>query len=234
MALGARPWVQLLLQSACTSMCRHIYDWNIVNCDVKQQIQLNSIQLKWVAQTHIDLISLETIGMESYFWHGCQEIMFGIKWRKKTFELSNLSTGLRRWKLEMANICCLHVRKIKWYSKTTKINYWSIKYKLKGANFMMIFIWLGILPSVSTKRWPIAKKELGSPGLWYRFYTLRNEYMYYGQRCNTVRVISRRVFGCDRMLRVLQVDVGCRRRGARNVGARVALAVFLWCSVDMI
>ena len=27
MALGARPWVQqLLLQSACTSMCRHMYD----------------------------------------------------------------------------------------------------------------------------------------------------------------------------------------------------------------
>ena len=25
-------------------MCRHIYDWNIVNCDVKQQIQLNSTQ----------------------------------------------------------------------------------------------------------------------------------------------------------------------------------------------
>ena len=23
-------------------MCRHIYDWNIVNCDVKQPIQLNS------------------------------------------------------------------------------------------------------------------------------------------------------------------------------------------------
>ena len=23
-------------------MCRHIYDWNIVNCDVKQTIQLNS------------------------------------------------------------------------------------------------------------------------------------------------------------------------------------------------
>ena len=33
---------QLLLQSACTSMCRHIYDWNIVNCDVKQQIHLTS------------------------------------------------------------------------------------------------------------------------------------------------------------------------------------------------
>ena len=43
MSLGARPLVQLLLQSACTSMCRHIYDWNIVNCDVKQLIQLNSI-----------------------------------------------------------------------------------------------------------------------------------------------------------------------------------------------
>ena len=23
-------------------MCRHMYDWNIVNCDVKQLIQLNS------------------------------------------------------------------------------------------------------------------------------------------------------------------------------------------------
>ena len=33
-----------ILQSACTSMCRHIYDWNIVNCDVKQPIQLNSTQ----------------------------------------------------------------------------------------------------------------------------------------------------------------------------------------------
>ena len=27
-------------------MCRHIYDWNIVNCDVKQPIQLNSTQRK--------------------------------------------------------------------------------------------------------------------------------------------------------------------------------------------
>ena len=26
-------------------MCRHIYDWNIVNCDVKLTIQLNSTQL---------------------------------------------------------------------------------------------------------------------------------------------------------------------------------------------
>ena len=25
-------------------MCRHIYDWNIVGCDVKQLIQFNSIQ----------------------------------------------------------------------------------------------------------------------------------------------------------------------------------------------
>ena len=25
-------------------MCRHIYDWNIVNCDVKQPIQLNSTE----------------------------------------------------------------------------------------------------------------------------------------------------------------------------------------------
>ena len=29
-------------------MCRHIYDWNIVNCDVKQRIQLNSTQQNFV------------------------------------------------------------------------------------------------------------------------------------------------------------------------------------------
>ena len=29
-----------LLQSACTSMYRHIYNWNIVACDVKQLISL--------------------------------------------------------------------------------------------------------------------------------------------------------------------------------------------------
>ena len=28
-----------LIESACTSMCRHIYDRNIVNCDFKQPIQ---------------------------------------------------------------------------------------------------------------------------------------------------------------------------------------------------
>ena len=27
-------------QSAWKSLCRHIYDWNIVNCDIKQLIQL--------------------------------------------------------------------------------------------------------------------------------------------------------------------------------------------------
>ena len=26
-------------------MCRHIYDWNIVNCDVKQPIQLNEMTI---------------------------------------------------------------------------------------------------------------------------------------------------------------------------------------------
>ena len=40
MALGARPYVQLLLQSACTSMFRQIYDRNIVNCDVKRPIHI--------------------------------------------------------------------------------------------------------------------------------------------------------------------------------------------------
>ena len=35
--VGAQPQSQLL-QSACTLMCRHMYNWNIVDCDVKQQI----------------------------------------------------------------------------------------------------------------------------------------------------------------------------------------------------
>ena len=47
MALGARPYVLLLLQSTCTSMCRHMYDWNIVNCDVKQQIYLTLPYVYW-------------------------------------------------------------------------------------------------------------------------------------------------------------------------------------------
>ena len=47
-------------------------------------------------------------------------------------------------------------------------------------------------------------------------------------------ILSRRVFGCDLLFSMLHVNVSCRRRGARNVGARVALAVFLWCSVDML
>ena len=29
-------------------MCRHMYDWNIVNCDVKQPVQLNSIRMNQV------------------------------------------------------------------------------------------------------------------------------------------------------------------------------------------
>ena len=35
-------------------MCRHIYDWNIVNCDVKQQIQLNSTNLTREKEAVID------------------------------------------------------------------------------------------------------------------------------------------------------------------------------------
>ena len=29
------------LQSACTDMCRHIYNWNIVACSVKQPVSLS-------------------------------------------------------------------------------------------------------------------------------------------------------------------------------------------------
>ena len=48
MSLGAWPYVQLLLQSACTStsMCRHLCDWNIVNLDIKQLIHSLTHSLK--------------------------------------------------------------------------------------------------------------------------------------------------------------------------------------------
>ena len=45
--VGERPLVQLLLQSACTSLCRHIYDWNIVECDVKQLIHSITSSTTW-------------------------------------------------------------------------------------------------------------------------------------------------------------------------------------------
>ena len=48
MALGAQLLVKLLLQSTCTSMCRHIYNWSIVACDVKQPVSLTSTALLWL------------------------------------------------------------------------------------------------------------------------------------------------------------------------------------------
>ena len=51
LALGARLYVQLLLQSACTSMCRHLYDWIIVYCGVKQPLHLTSRILRTVCHT---------------------------------------------------------------------------------------------------------------------------------------------------------------------------------------
>ena len=69
LALGARPKVKLL-QSACTSMCRHIYDWNIVNWDVKQPIQLNFELLTTCALSiHIKIIAkLLQLGCRTALW----------------------------------------------------------------------------------------------------------------------------------------------------------------------
>ena len=40
-------------------MCRHIYDWNIVNCDVKQTTQLNSTLLRAPTGEERVLIKIE-------------------------------------------------------------------------------------------------------------------------------------------------------------------------------
>ena len=59
--------------------------------------------------------------------------------KKKTFWTLRLVHGTK--KVKIGNGKYLLCMENKMMFKTTKINYWSVKYKLKGANFMMIFIW---------------------------------------------------------------------------------------------
>ena len=48
MKLGARPYVNVLLQSACTSMRRHKYNWNILECDfIRYQFNNSLCSLSW-------------------------------------------------------------------------------------------------------------------------------------------------------------------------------------------
>ena len=57
----------LLLQSACTSIYRHIYDWNIVDCDVKQSpIQLTCRNL-WAFNT-AEMSELSKLGTLQNRW----------------------------------------------------------------------------------------------------------------------------------------------------------------------
>ena len=50
-------------------MCRHIYDWNIVNCDVKQPIQLNSTQVFPIDRKNTNLVEeVEILLPVKYHW----------------------------------------------------------------------------------------------------------------------------------------------------------------------
>ena len=61
-------WSEFASQTVtCTSMCRHIYDWNIVNCDVKQTIQLNSTKLLLYKHTVWTFIKIISISRAPYF-----------------------------------------------------------------------------------------------------------------------------------------------------------------------
>ena len=62
-ALGARPYVQLFLQSACSDMFRHRYNWNIVAFDFKHLISL----------THSH--SFEETVYWSSIWHSILQII---------------------------------------------------------------------------------------------------------------------------------------------------------------
>ena len=46
-------------------MCRHIYDWNIVNCDVKQPIYLTLLLLK---QKILQLMKLRELYVHIYYY----------------------------------------------------------------------------------------------------------------------------------------------------------------------
>ena len=48
MELGARPCINRRLRKAWTSMFRHSYNWNIVECDIKQTIQRRIMYLQVV------------------------------------------------------------------------------------------------------------------------------------------------------------------------------------------
>ena len=72
-----RTEVQLLLQSACTSMCRHIYDWNIVACDFKKhqytKTQLN-VNVMYDLEKHESgrgWVSEVNIKKQNTFCHSC-------------------------------------------------------------------------------------------------------------------------------------------------------------------
>ena len=64
-------------------MCRHMYDWNIVNCDVKQTIQLNSTQV--YGQKIIDVPVCEIEPRRQLFSPGWEQRLykFCFIWVKK-------------------------------------------------------------------------------------------------------------------------------------------------------
>ena len=65
-------YVKLLLQSTCTSMCCHIYNWNIPDCDIQQTIHLASSKFKSCQNPSLDKVHFLTFTFDLLtpkWWH---------------------------------------------------------------------------------------------------------------------------------------------------------------------
>ena len=76
--LGAWPLAKLLLQSAYTSMCRHIYNWSIVECGVKAKV---SVILPM--ETAAIFFSREPLSKTGY-WLGVCHGWFHLHWHPRS------------------------------------------------------------------------------------------------------------------------------------------------------
>ena len=71
--------------SACKSMCHHIYDWNIIDCDVKQPInpppqkKKNKQKNKTKKKTHTQIrLITNQLQKDMFFYHSNTTIKFNL------------------------------------------------------------------------------------------------------------------------------------------------------------
>ena len=132
MGLGARPWVQLLLQSACTSMCRHMYDWNIVNCDVRLTWKEKEMHIPfkcYLYQRCIVCLNESVFEMLSiHIWtHHCETFQY-----KQTMCMSRVNGKSDRGNASEIQAVCNNRKN--WFFKWHSFWQFGINWKLLNVN----------------------------------------------------------------------------------------------------